>query len=365
MKKIIAIVLSIMLLLGCAAATAEENGKTTIGTISINGAFTLQCGLPEGYQVKPILLNRDHVIAMISSNDETKPVMTLSVAYDETYSDVYKMNELDDEALALLEKTFTDVDPTIEITYGETGLGTLLMIARQSFDTYHYIDFLSIYEGYFIEFVMTAPLGAEDRTLTDDELRMCIDFLTELDFVPAKAEEVGPDLAGKTYVAWLENYNAEAGTLEAILREGVVITAEEAAALEVGDTLTLGSGEDDTVIIETMETDEYGDIIINDEIELRAREDGAYSPYFYDSEYMNNVAVITVPLTEDLVFLDGIDPETGDILDEPAAKTGAELGETIIAEGENGIGFATDNVKITFDEDGNVAEIERFYVPWQ
>ena len=57
MKKIIAILLSVMLLLGCVAA-AEETGKTTIGTISINDAFTLQCGLPEGYQVKPVLLSQ-------------------------------------------------------------------------------------------------------------------------------------------------------------------------------------------------------------------------------------------------------------------------------------------------------------------
>ena len=76
MKKIIAILLSMMLLLGCGAAIAEETAKTTIGTISINGAFTLQCGLPEGYQVKPILLNQDHVIAVLVSEDETKPVMT-------------------------------------------------------------------------------------------------------------------------------------------------------------------------------------------------------------------------------------------------------------------------------------------------
>ena len=37
--------------------------------------------------------------------------MTLSVAYDETYSDVYKMNELDDEALALLEETERAIKP--------------------------------------------------------------------------------------------------------------------------------------------------------------------------------------------------------------------------------------------------------------
>ena len=53
MKKIIAIMLSILMLLGCAAAeTAAPAEKTSIGTISINGAFNLQCGLPEGYKPK-------------------------------------------------------------------------------------------------------------------------------------------------------------------------------------------------------------------------------------------------------------------------------------------------------------------------
>lgn len=365
MKKIMALILSIALLLGCAAATAESAGKTTIGTISINGAFTLQCGLPEGYQVKPILLNRDHVIATIKSEDETRPVMTLSVAYDETYSDVYKMNELDDEALALLEKTFTDVDPTIEITYGETGLGTLLMIARQSYETYHYIDFLSIYQGYFVEFVMTASLEDEDKTLSEDDLLMCIDFLTELDFVPAQEAENKAETAGKTYIARIDSFNAEANTAEVTLREAVVITAEEAAALEAGGALSLSPAEEEPVTIETIVADEYGDLIINDELELRLQEDGSYKVFLYEKEYMYDAAVIDIPLTEDLIFMDGIDPETGDILDEPAVKAAAELAETITTEGETGVGFDADNVMITFDADGNAAVIERFYVPWQ
>ena len=363
MKKIIAILLSMMLLLGCGAAMAEETGKTTIGTISINGAFTLQCGLPEGYQVKPILLNQDHVIAVLVSEDETKPVMTLSVAYDETYADVHRMNELDDEARQLLEKTFTDVDPTIEISYGETGLGTELLIAKQTYESYNYIDFMSIYEGYFIEFVMTAPEGAEDKTLSDDQLRMCIDFLTDLDFVPAGENADGSVHAGKVYTARLTAYQPDTGMTEWTLREPIIYSAEEVENLIAGDILPYGP--DDGVTVETIETDEYGDMIINGDIEMRKAEDGSYLAYQNEIQYMLNGDTVNVALTEDLVFLDGIEMETGYMLDEPTQYTGVELNERMMRENEVGFGFDADNVRLTFDENGQVVVIERFYVPWQ
>ena len=366
MKKIIAILLSVMLLLGCGAAAAEKTGKTTIGTISINGAFTLQCGLPEGYQVKPVLLSQDHVIARLESESETDPVMILSVAYDETYSDVHRMNELDDEARALLEKTFTDMDPTIEISYGETGLGTELLIAKQTYEDYNYIDFLSIYEGYFVEFVMTAPEGAEEKTLTEDQLRMCIDFLTDLDFVPVQTGDGALSLAGKTFTAVLTGYAPETQTTSWTLWEPIVFQAEDVEGLTRGDELTLGAATEDAgIIVDTVVTDEYGDVIVNDEIDFRKQEDGTYLAYQYEAVCMKTVGAADVTLNDKIVFLDGIDPETGDILEEPAKYIGSDLGNIIAAEGEHGVGFATSNVQLTFNEDGEAAVIERFYVPWQ
>ena len=53
MKKIIAVFLCLAMLLGCAAVSAEQAASTgekvSIGKISINGAFDLQCAMPEGY----------------------------------------------------------------------------------------------------------------------------------------------------------------------------------------------------------------------------------------------------------------------------------------------------------------------------
>ena len=53
MKKIIAILLSLALLLGCAAGQAEGAEKQSFGPIRVNGEFTLTGSLPEGYKVIP------------------------------------------------------------------------------------------------------------------------------------------------------------------------------------------------------------------------------------------------------------------------------------------------------------------------
>ena len=100
MKKIIAMILSLAMLL-CAVAAAAEGyqGKTTLGTLSVNGAFMLKCSIPEGYEYTPVTATAEQMVGMFSSEDETKPVMVLSVAYDEQYSDVERTNDLTEPAI--------------------------------------------------------------------------------------------------------------------------------------------------------------------------------------------------------------------------------------------------------------------------
>ena len=365
MKKMIAIIMSLALLLGCCgAATAEENGKLSLGTISINGAFNLQCGLPEGYRVQPIRMTREQILAVLISDVPENPVMQLSVAFDETYADVDRMNDLDDEAFELLEKTFTDVDPTVEITYGDTGLGTRLLIAMQREGAFHYIDFLSVYKGYFVEFALVPSQTAESKTLTDEQIRMCIDFLTDLDFVPVNEAALSsrPSVAELSYTANLSDYDPETNTLRAVLRQTVTMTPEEAAALQVGDTLELG---DQSVHIETLETDEDGWILINDDVTLRQYGDRVHI-YIYEAEYLEDMTEMRLEVPEELVFMDDIDPATGEPLDTPTTHTAAEF-ITMLRGEENpeDPGFASDNTVISFDADERMTLVQREYVPWQ
>ena len=95
------------------------------------------------------------------------------------------MNDLGEEDLKVLEATFTDMND-VEIGYKETAYGTKLLIAREVGDDTDFVDILSVYKGYSIEFVMTPNPNAKNQALTDKQIGMCIDFLSELDFVEAK-----------------------------------------------------------------------------------------------------------------------------------------------------------------------------------
>lgn len=74
----------------------------------------------------------------------------------------------------------------VEISYGETTYGTKLLIAKEVGDDHDFVDILSVYEGYFIEFVMSPNPKAKNQTLSDEQIEMCINFLSELDFVAVK-----------------------------------------------------------------------------------------------------------------------------------------------------------------------------------
>ena len=164
-------------------ADVETNGKKNLGTLEVNGAFTLQCEIPEGYDLQVVNVKGDHIIASVISEDLTKPQMYLSIAFDEAYADVERMNDMSEEDLGHLEETFKEMND-VEIEYRETGYGTKLLVAREVGSDTDFADFISVYKGYFIEFNMTPNPKAADQRLTDDQVKTCIDFLTNLDFLP-------------------------------------------------------------------------------------------------------------------------------------------------------------------------------------
>ncbi|MBR6185757.1 MAG: SH3 domain-containing protein [Clostridia bacterium] len=159
--------------------------KQKLGTLTVNGAFELTCKLADGYSLQVVNVRGDKIIASVLPNDMIRPQMYLSIAYDETYGTVARMNDLSDEELAVLEETFKDMNE-VAISYGETGLGTKLLIAKEIGSDTDFVDILAIYQGYFIEFNMTPNPKAASQTLTEEQIQMCIDFLTDLDFVPVQ-----------------------------------------------------------------------------------------------------------------------------------------------------------------------------------
>ena len=187
MKKAISILLCLALALGFASAFAETAEKEAIGAISMNGAFELRGVLPEGYQLTPLSEEPGYYLASLSAEDG-RPTMTISIAYEELMSDVDRLNDLDDEALAKIEATFQAEDG-VEVTYMETALGTKLMVVKEIVDVVDYVDFYTIYKGYEIEFVLTQPQANAGQPITDEQIQTAVKFLSDLDFVPMEEEE--------------------------------------------------------------------------------------------------------------------------------------------------------------------------------
>ena len=139
----------------------------------------------------------------------------------------------------------------------------------------------------------------------------------------------------------------------------LLLDREDVDKLQVGDTLTIG---EDSITVETLERDEYG-VLINDETELRYGGGTDVFAYSYEKMYRQPFTSLTLQIPDDLVFLDGIDPSSGEMLDTPTEHTAAEFREMLAAGGTPD--FASDNVYVTFDEDGQMTLVERFYTPWQ
>lgn len=219
MKKTLAILLGLALLLGCAAACAENAERTYLATVDVNRAFQLQCSLPEGYEIQEIESTSASYVALFAA-DDTRPLLTLSIAYNELYSDVARMNDLDVEALALIEASFKAEDD-VKISYTETAYGTKLMFIQEADGSVDYVDFYSIYLGYEIEIVVVAQ---NETGLTDAQIQMVVDFLSELDFVAADGDAVPQPEGGMKF----ENDWAIVGGLAEIYyeEEGYRVTLE-------------------------------------------------------------------------------------------------------------------------------------------
>ena len=185
MKKCLSIALCLMMLFSLTAVSAE--GKAQLGTVEMNGAFELRGVLPEGYTAETLVAESAQYIAQIKSADAAKPVLSLSIAYDELLCGVERLNDLDQESLKKIEATFQAEDQ-VEITYTETSHGTKLMVIKETRDSVDYVDFYTIYLGYQIEFVLTKGEAAA-QGITDEQIQMAISFLSDLDFVPLKAAE--------------------------------------------------------------------------------------------------------------------------------------------------------------------------------
>ena len=121
--------------------------------------------------------------------DKTAPVMFLVIEYDEQFGTVERLNDLGEEDLQWIADTYSTEGEEVDISYTETSHGTKLMVVKNAGDVIAYTSFLTIYKGYFIEFDIVPGLDATvaETGLTAEQIQMCVDFLSDLDFIPEEA----------------------------------------------------------------------------------------------------------------------------------------------------------------------------------
>ena len=172
-------------------------------------------------------------------------------------------------------------------------------------------------------------------------------------------------VAGQAVYVRLQDIDWRAETVTVALCDVETFDREAIQAMTVGDVIV---SEGRKIEVRSIWEDAPV-IIVNEDAEALAlweNDDGNYeSAYNYtDMKVWTVVGERAFELSDDLVFLDGIDPSTGELLDLPTAHTLRELRQIIEGE-EYDPGFSAQNAYMVFDDEQEAVVLVRFYVPWQ
>lgn len=176
-------------------------------------------------------------------------------------------------------------------------------------------------------------------------------------------------LAGKTVMVRVGAYHQEDHTLEMTVLENLRFPAEAVEGLQPGDALDLDG---ELLVVRDVEPMTYllllddGSGVDEASVWLKKGEDGDYEAGQYSDFIWRTVGSAPFAVAQDAQFLDGIDPEDGDMLESPTRHSMEEFLRIKEEEEERGYpGFGCDNVWAAFNAEGEIASLERFYVPWQ
>lgn len=176
-------------------------------------------------------------------------------------------------------------------------------------------------------------------------------------------------LAGKTVMVLVGAYHQVDHALTLTVLENLRFPAEAVEGLQPGDALDLDG---ELLVVRDVEPMTYL-LLLNDgsgvdeaSVWLKKGEDGDYEAGQYSDFIWRQVGSAPFAVAQDAQFLDGIDPENGDMLENPTRHSMEEFLRIKSEEEERGYpGFGCRNVRATFNAEGEIASLERFYVPWQ
>ena len=175
MKKMLLICLALLLTLPVSGICEAAEEPTE--TLEIHGKFALTCTVPEGYLYEETQVSEDLIVGSLEAEDGLRPTIRFAVAVSEDYEG-RTLNDFSEEELAELSALASEemVDPAV--TIGETAHGTKLIISRDMDPVNSSLDITTVYHGYYITFIMYPAI--DGTQLTDEQVNLCIDFISDL-----------------------------------------------------------------------------------------------------------------------------------------------------------------------------------------
>ena len=190
--------------------------------------------------------------------------------------------------------------------------------------------------------------------------------LAERKVVTALATKINPDDLSNTLVdARIKSYNKEENTitLEIIVPE--FYDADEIKSLQIGDAIYTQGHE--VTVNAINEYDCFIAVVQDDDEVITIATDGETVYPIQDGDDFSwiTLTTVTVPVPPHLIFLDGIDPATGEDLSLPTVHSAEEFIAMLEGKNKSDPGFDLNNTEIVFDSDVQPIIIRRNYVVWQ
>lgn len=184
--------------------------------------------------------------------------------------------------------------------------------------------------------------------------------------ITALATNINPDDLSSTLVdARIKSYNKEENTitLEIIVPE--FYDADEIKSLQIGDAIYTQGHE--VTVNAINEYDCFIAVVQDDDEVITIATDGETVYPIQDGDDFSwiTLTTVTVPVPPHLIFLDGIDPATGEDLPLPTVHSAEEFIAILEGKNKSDPGFDLNNIEIVFNSATQPVIVQRRYVLWQ
>ena len=172
MKKITALLCALLLLAVSCACAAGSPIVEFRDRIQLNGS------LPDGYSYSLEEQAELTLKGTVNSADPAAPFLVVFIGFNESYAGVESLDKLDQASLEIVKQGFSAED-SVSFDMIETAAGDRLLAVREN--NGRFLDLYTVCLGYEIELTLCP---ADGRTLTEEQIRLCLDYINQLDIVP-------------------------------------------------------------------------------------------------------------------------------------------------------------------------------------